>query len=74
MNKQEKVKKFDLLDCIEMKEQCPHCHNHISVGLTSFKNVSFCVGLVWTCPYCFSDFYIKKIVLESRENNKEFNQ
>ena len=67
MNDKQKIKKYDLLDCIELVEKCPQCGNDIEVSLTNFKSVSFKYGLVWTCPNCFADFHIKKIELEGNE-------
>lgn len=67
MNTREKAEKYDMLDCIEMKEVCPHCKKEVTVKLTSFKTLSFSVGMVWTCPYCYADFYIKNIELEERK-------
>lgn len=68
MNNKEKIKRYDMLDCVDCVEKCPHCGNNIRVGLTNFKSVSFKYGLVWTCPCCSADFHIKKIELEG--NNK----
>lgn len=67
MNDKEKIKRYDLLDCIEIVEKCPHCRNNIRVSLTSFKTVSFKFGLTWTCPGCYADFHIKKIELEEHK-------
>ena len=67
MNKDEKLEKYDMLDCIELVEKCPQCGNNIQVGLTNFKSVSFKYGLVWTCPNCSADFHIKKIELEGNK-------
>lgn len=66
MTKDEKAKKYDILDCVTMSKKCPKCQKDIKVSLTQFKNVSFSVGLVWKCPYCGSDLYIKNIELEAR--------
>lgn len=67
MNKDKKLEKYDMLDCIELVEKCPHCGNNIIVSLTNFKAVSFKFGLTWTCPSCYTDFHIKKIELEEHK-------
>ena len=67
MNNIEKAEKYDILDCIEIEEVCPNCKKGLTVKFTDFKCVSFKCGLVWTCPHCHSDIYIKKIELESRQ-------
>lgn len=67
MNDKEKIKRYDLLDCIELVEKCPHCGNNIIVSLTNFKTVSFKFGLTWTCPGCHADFHIKKIELDEHK-------
>lgn len=67
MNDKEKIKIYDLLDCIELVEKCPHCREAISVTLTRFKSVSFKYGLTWTCPKCHSCFHIKTIELEEHK-------
>lgn len=68
MNDKEKIKRYDLLDCIELVEKCPHCGNNIRVSLTNFKTVSFKFGLAWACPGCHADFHIKKSNLRNINN------
>ena len=67
MSNKEKAEKYDILDCIEMKEVCPNCKKEMTVKLTDFKSVSFSVGLVWTCPHCHKDVYIEEIKLGERK-------
>lgn len=67
MNNKDKAEKYDILDCIEMKEACPNCEKEMTVKLTAFKSVSFSVGLVWTCPHCHKDVYIEEIKLGARK-------
>lgn len=63
MNNKEKAERYDILDCIDMKEVCPNCKKELTVKFTDFKYVSFSVGLVWTCPHCHKYIYIEKIKL-----------
>lgn len=67
MNDKEKIKRYDMLDCVDCVEKCPHCGKVIAVTLTNFKTVSFKFGLTWTCPHCYADFHIKKIELEENK-------
>lgn len=67
MNDKEKIKRYDLLDCIELVEKCPHCSNNIKINLTKFKSVNLKFGLVYTCPCCSANFHIKKIELEGNK-------
>jgi transposase-like protein len=67
MINKEKAEKYDILDCIEMKEVCPNCEKEMTVKLTAFKSASFSVGLVWTCPHCHKDIYIEEIKLGARK-------
>lgn len=67
MNKNEKLEKYDMLDCIEFAGKCPQCSNNIKINLTEFKSVNLKFGLVYTCPCCSADFHIKKIELEGNK-------
>ena len=61
MNNKEKIKKYDLMECISIMETCPQCGKEFEVALTGFKAAGFKHGLIYRCPHCFAELYIRML-------------
>lgn len=70
MNNTEKAKRYDAISCVEIEEQCPVCGKNVNINLAEFKALNLKKGLVWDCPSCHSDLYIREFKLGSVDYGK----
>lgn len=64
MINRDKLKKYDLLECVTINQKCPKCGKKLEISLTGFKSAGFKYGLIYQCPNCYADFYISDVKLE----------
>lgn len=64
INLHEKAKRYDVMDCITSEVKCEHCGKEFKFKLTDFYCLNMLRGLVYKCPHCGGQMYMKEVVLK----------
>lgn len=60
----EKAKRYDIMDCITGEAKCEHCGKTFNFKLGDFYCLNMLRGLVYICPHCKKQMYMKDIIFE----------
>lgn len=67
----EKAKRYDIMNCITGESKCEHCGKAFNFKLGDFYCLNMLRGLVYKCPHCGGQMYMKDITFEKLVGQNE---